>query len=217
MAALTIVLTVNAASARADCLTVVASPNEVAESVIPSFRAKLAEHDICMEFQFAPPKRASVMLKSAHIDGEFLRTPEYLNTVKNSAFMITEPVLEGFGLLITHETGPQSLDDLKGKSIGVRLGFKWQERVLMGHDKQVYVDSYETGFAMLANNYIEGLLIDNLNYLKLQADYAGLQSTQVTPKNAVYLFLHNKHAHMERDVHRAIADWRQNFFRTVTN
>lgn len=201
------------ASADSNCLTILSPLTGAERQVIPSLKATLAEYEICMDFKFADSTAATGMLEDRSADGEFLRTSDYQAKVGDFAMIVDEPLVEGYGLLVTRPDQTPSFRDLKGKAVGVRRGFIWQEKVFPDSVTKTFIDDYETGLTLLQMGQISGLLIDSLNYSALKSGFESFQSKRVTAKRYGHIYLHSRHENLVPQLSWAISAWKKDYFK----
>jgi len=199
-----------------ECLLILSSFTPMEQMFIPSLEAAFASNGICVNIEYAPPKRATVMLRKGQADGEMLKVGSYQADIGTAAFAVDEPLMTGFGLLVTQKTGPGSLHELRDQRIGAIAGYHWHLDILPQGADLVAIETYEAGLKMLENRRISGLLIDSVHFATHAAPDHGFNTLRVTPEISGYFYLHARHRHLSDPIAQIVKSWKADYFRHTT-
>jgi hypothetical protein len=192
-----------------DCLNFLAVNSFTFGSIISSLQESFARSGVCFEIDHAPAPRNSLLLRQGKVDGELFRIPDYQNTVGNTAIMVPEPIIEGYGLLVA--VSQDGLDenpaDIQGMAVG--RGVVWQNHVSLPSSGVSEVGDYEALMTMLRTGRVSAVLIDNVNLALLRTPEESLFAKRVTPKLQAHLFLHASQASLLPEIDTAIRVWKE--------
>ncbi|NVK18749.1 MAG: transporter substrate-binding domain-containing protein [Methylocystaceae bacterium] len=163
----------------------------------------LTRGSICNHLRYAPNNRLTSFLKSQRLDGEVLRVTDYREQVQDVAFMVKQPILTVRGLLLSYDQGVESLQDLKGQTIGFVRGTHWAKRLTGKTHQIVEVSQLEQLPEMLMKERIAGFLINEVSWKKVSADYPAFYEVNVRDLSA-HIYLLNKHKDLEESINRII-------------
>jgi len=191
-----------------NCLLILSSLTPMEKMLIPSLETAFASNGICLNIEYAPPKRATVMLRDGQADGEMMKVADYQAELGAAAFAVSEPLMSGFGLLVTKGLDPQSPDELQGQWIAAIDGYQWHLDILPNDATLISIETYEAGLKMLETGRISGLFIDSVHFANHTEEGHGFSALKVTPKISGYLYLHTRHRKLSEPVAKIIKTWK---------
>lgn len=194
-----------------DCLNFMAVNFYTFGSIISSLQETFAKSGVCFTVDHAPAPRNSLLLKQGKTDGELFRIPDYQNTIGDAAIMVPEPIIEGYGLLVTKSESvlDEDLANIQGMAVG--RGVVWQNYVSLPEAGVSEVGDYASLMTMLRTGRVSAVLIDNVNFTQLKLPKENLFAKRVTPKLQAHLFLHARHTSLLPEINKAIRVWRAEY------
>lgn len=202
------------AHANNECLRIATHPTPAFPHVIRSLTMAFETRDMCLDVQVVATKRASILLQQGKIDGEMFRIPQYLSNVESFAVMVPEPIVEGYGLLVTNTEDDLNEDNLKDADVAIGVGSKWANLFFPNGANKVILDDYEEALTMLRKGRIKGLLIEDLSLREIDLNGVQLPQKRLTPKLTGHLFLHESRIDQLPEISRLISEWKKDFYKT---
>ena len=138
--------------------------------VMHNFRTAMREADICVKLVPVPPLREVMMMKSGALDGTLVRVPAFKRAAGDTAIMLSVPLGEASGDLVTRDAAFTSLAAIGTRRVGVALGSRWSNALTRGLPAaSVHAVRTETQLLdMLRHGRVDGILITSLQLQRLR-------------------------------------------------
>lgn len=209
LAALTQLLTLcSNAAADQNCLKFIAPDLLFYENFIPSIQKSFEASGICFMATYVEPVRATLILQKGHVDGELARVPDYQSLAGEDIVMVSEPILDGYGMLVAKSVEHLSLASEAPGEIAAGVGTAWHDRLELPKNRLIYLDNYESALQMLEKGRVSAVLIDSLSLMTLRKPDEKLVSKRLTPKTTGHLFVHKRLEDRLHEFNAAIRKWK---------
>lgn len=181
------------AGERANCLRFGSLAAKKHQELSVRIAAALTEDGLCVEVLYAPQKRLTSLLLTKALDGEFLRTPSYVEQVKSVAFMINPPILSAKGLLMVENPAYHQLEDIMEQNIGYVRGTGWVKDHIEDTARLIAVTQVSQLAEMLRKRRIGGFFTNEVSWQELAPRYPTLRAIEVTDLSA-HIWLRHEYA-----------------------
>lgn len=189
-----------------DCLMFGTTEDVLGRQVGAKFADVLATQNICAKVSYLPAAQSERMFLNGELDGELMRVINFGDYEQRGMLRVPIPVIEGEGLLVSYDPSLQTINQMKGRTLGILRGMEWQLDISGTYDNVVALPNYEIMVDMLIGGRIDAILIDNQSIREFDGRLDDAAITMLMRRNA-FVWIRPEH----RKLLPAISDALQEF------
>lgn len=189
-----------------DCLLFGATEDVLGRQVGEKFTEVLAAQSICAKMSYLPAAQSERMFLTGQIDGELMRVINFGNYEQRGMLRIPIPVIEGEGLMVSYDPSLQTINQMKGRTLGILRGMEWQLDISGTYDNVMALPSYEIMVDMLIGGRVDAILIDGQSIREFDGRLDDAAITMLMRRN-VFAWIRPEHRRLLPAISDALQDF----------
>lgn len=146
------------------------------------------------------------MFINGQIDGELMRVINFGDYELLGMLRIPIPVIEGEGLLVSYDPTLQTINQMKGRALGILRGMEWQLDISGTYENIMILPNYEIMVDMLIGGRVDAILIDSQSIRQFEGRLDSAAITMLMRRN-VFAWIRPEHRRLLPAISDALQDF----------